>query len=95
MATERVIKVYEPEYSNFKAVAALLEATSPNGARYIVEDVYLDYGQNWMWTTICREGYMDCQVLNPREWELVYMADSLDDLYKAAKEIKNGKFFND
>ena len=92
---ERTIKCYEPEYRNFKAVAAILEAISEHNARYIVEDVYLDYGQNWMWTTICREGYMDCQVLNPREWEMIFFADSLESLYEAAKEVKNGKYFND
>ena len=92
---ERVIKAYEPCYQNLLAVAALLQATSAHGARYIVEDVYLDYGQNWMWTTICREGYMDCQVLNPREWQEIILADSIDEICKAAKMVKDGKWFND
>lgn len=91
----KVLAVCDKAYKNLLAVAQMLEAVSPNNAYYVVSDIYFDCGQDWMWTTICRMGYMDCQVLNPREWEMICLADSLEDLYNAANEVKNGKYFND
>ena len=49
-----VITRSEPEYKNLKMVAAMLEYESSNNSHYEVEDVYFDYGQDWMWTTITR-----------------------------------------
>lgn len=83
------------QYKNLIAVAAMLEAVSPNGATYVVEDVYFDLGQDWMWTTICRRGYRDCQVLCPRDWELVVMAQTVADLAAAAESIRNDRYFGD
>lgn len=73
----------------------MLEAVSPNGATYVVENVYFDYGQDWMWSTICRRGYDDCQVLCPRDWEKVIMAQTVADLAAAAESIRNDKYFGD
>lgn len=92
---ERVINRTEKEYLKLELVAKSLEIDSPNNAKYIVEDVYLDFGQNWMWTTICRYGYMECQVLCPRDWENIMMAETAEELIDIVKDIRNGKFFGD
>lgn len=92
---ERTLRREEQGFKNLCAVAAMLTALSPNDANYVVRDVYLDYGQDWMWTTILRRGYKECQVLNPREWENVVLANSLDDLTACVDDIRNGKWFGD
>lgn len=91
----KTLKVYDREYQNLLAVAAMLQAVSEHKCRYIVEDVYFDLGQDWAWTTICREGYMDCQILSPRQWDMICSSNTLEDLYNAIKEVKNGSYFND
>lgn len=92
---ERVINRTEKEYLKLELVAKALEMESPNNAKYIVEDVYLDFGQNWMWTTICRYGYKECQVLYPRDWENIMMAETAEELIDIVKDIRSGKFFGD
>ena len=89
---ERVIKPYEKEYDMLKLLASMLTAMSPNGIRYEVRDVYFDFGQNWMWTTICTD---DCQVLNPREWSDLLMCDTIEDVLNVYNEVVNGKYFSD
>lgn len=91
----RVINETEPEYKKFQIVAKMLAYDSVHGAAYTVEDVYLDYGQDWMWTTICRVGYRECQVLSPREWEDIMNAQSLEELIKCVRDIQNGDYFMD
>ena len=93
--TERVIRADEPEFQKLTAVAAVLEALSPNKAKYIVKDVYLDFGADWMWTTICRRGFRECQVLSPREWKAIMEIKTADDLAEIVKEIRNDKYFGD
>ena len=93
--TERTLNEFEREYTKLELVAKALEMASPNNAKYHVEDVYLDFGQNWMWTTIVRRGYRECQVLTPREWEEIMMAEGLDELAKIVEEIRNDKYFGD
>lgn len=93
--TERVISKNEREYKNLEFVAKALEISSPNNAQYIVEDVYLDFGQRWMWTTIVRRGFRECQVLSPREWEEIMLADGVRELAEIAEEIRNGDYFGD
>lgn len=92
---ERVIGFYEDEYCKLEAVAKLLQMESPNKARYVVENVYLDFGQDWMWTTICRKGYSECQVLNPREWKLIMDAQTAEDIAKIVRIIREDRFFGD
>lgn len=92
---ERVIKEYEQEYKNFQYVALALEIASPNNAKYEVGETYLDYGQGWKWTTIIRRGYKECQVLNPREWEKIWLATKLEKLNQIVEEIRNGTYFGD
>lgn len=91
----RVIHETEPEYKKLQIVAQMLTYDSVHRAAYTVEDVYLDYGQNWMWTTICRIGYAGCQVLSPREWEDIMNAQSLEELLKCVRDIQNDDYFMD
>lgn len=89
-------KMGSEEYKKLELVAGLLEFSSPNNAKYVVEDVYLDYGQGWMWTTICRKGYRECQVLNPRDWDnIIFNSTTIEDLVACVKEIRNDKYFGD
>jgi len=93
---ERTLERTERAYLKMELVAKALELASPNGAKYRVEDVYLDYGQDWMWTTIVRHGYKECQVLNPREWEdIVFYADDAHALATVVDNIRADKFFGD
>ena len=91
----KVIKRSDRAYENLLAVAAVLQATSKNKAKYIVRDVYFDLGQNWMWTTICREGYRDCQILSPRQWEEIILSTTASDIFECVKDIQEDKYFND
>lgn len=73
------------EYDLLKAFAKLLTENSPNHNTYYVKDVYLDAGQDWMWTTICNkeQGY---QALSPREWFEIVNEE------KPQKDIMNDTF---
>jgi len=93
--TERVIRIDEPEYKKLVAVASVLEMLSPNGAKYVVEDVYFDYGQDWKWTTICRKGFEDCQILSPRDWGDVMVIETAEDVALVVDHIRGGKYFAD
>ena len=88
----------EQEYKNLQAVASMLTATSKNGIIYQVRDVYLDLGQDWMWTTIVAidwENERSWQVLNPKEWKDIVIADGMVELMNTVQEIKAGQCFND
>lgn len=93
--TERTIKPDEKEYKKLETVAKVLELFSEHNAKYIVKDVYLDYGQDWMWTTICRRGWHDCQVLSPRDWKEIMAIENENDLALVVSRIRTGKYFND
>ena len=92
---ERILSKNEIEYSKLETAARMLESKSPNKAQYVIEDVYLDFGSNWMWTTIIRKGYRECQVLSPRDWENIMLADSFTELEQITDEIRNDKWFGD
>lgn len=89
--TERVLNPVTDAnlYNRFKAIASILTTYSPHNAIYVVEDVYLDYGQNWAWTTIVRKGYNECQILYPRDWQNIMEADTPEKLYKIIKDLMN------
>lgn len=82
-------------YKKLSAVAAMLEAVSPHDATYLVGDTYFDMGQKWMWTTIIRRGYRDCQVLDPKQWEHILEANTPDDLAKVTNDIISDEYFSD
>lgn len=89
---ERVIKPWERIYLNFEFVAMALEVDSINNWNYTVRDVYLDFGQDWVWTTICTDTH---QVLDPREWKLIYNAETTAELMEVVEIIKSDRFFQD
>lgn len=93
--TERTLNANEREYKNMMAVAKMLEALSPNEAIYEMKDVYLDLGADWMWTTICRRGFRDCQILCPRDWKAICMADTAAELAEIVDRIRADKYFAD
>ena len=92
---ERTLNRSEKAYKNMVAVAKMLEAVSANDAQYTVQDVYFDFGQDWMWTTICRRGYSECQILSPRQWKDIIFAETIEDLTACANDIRNDKYFGD
>ena len=55
------------EFKRLQKVAVALTKQSPNKHFYTVEDVYLDYGQDWKWTTIV-DTSIGAQILSPRDW---------------------------
>ena len=91
--TKRILRRDERAYKNIVAVAKMLEAFSAHEAKYEIRDVY--FGADWMWTTICRTGYRNCQVLCPRDWEKVVNAENATQLAEIVEEIRSGKYFND
>jgi hypothetical protein len=91
----KVVERDSREWRNLQAVAKLLEAESPNGATYDVREVYFDLGQDWMWTTIVRRGFYDCQVLCPRDWNSILAATSISDLANLAELIREEPDFLD
>lgn len=90
---ERIINKNEPDYQNFETVAEMLNLyAKAHGMqeRFYVEDTYLDYGQDWMWTTICStRGY---QLLYPVDWQEIYLAIDFDELIKAFEAIVERRF---
>ena len=93
--TECVLERNSVEYKRLVAVAKMLEAFSPNNARYVVRDTYLDFGQNWKWTTIIREEFHECQILSPRQWKDIMNADTPIALTECVEDIRNDKYFMD
>ena len=92
MLNPRIIEQSEKCYKNLEAVAKLLEATSKNNWKYEVRDIYFDFGQNWLWTTITCP---TCQVLNPKEWEQIVTANSVEEFAKIVKDIQSDVYFQD
>lgn len=75
-------------YKKLERVASFLTAMSPRGFRYYVGETYLDYGQDWKWTTILADNGEDgYQALNPRQQERIFFADSISELHKIAEDI--------
>ena len=64
----------QPEYHLLEELANKLMELSPNGFKYWIDDVYLDYGSRWMWTTVLAEDTISpyfqstYQAISPAEW---------------------------
>ena len=85
-------------FDNLMAVAKVLEATSKNGYLYTVEGCWEDYGAGMYWETIIQceaDGTHRCQILSPREHEMISMATNAKELFEAVERIKNGEYFHD
>ena len=96
---ERTLNKNEKAYKNLVAVAKMLEACNPNEMTYKVEEVYFDFGQDWMWTTIIEYGgqsvftRIGVQAINPREWREITLAETPAELAACAEAILNKNVF--
>ena len=67
------IKVYKPEDIEYQRLVDFCEELNVKTkeenlpATFYVKNIYFDFGQNWMWTTIC------CNYLNPKQHEIIAM----------------------
>lgn len=93
MAHYRVLEKTEQAYKNMEAVCAMLNALCQTDTEYRVEVTYLDYGQDWKWTTIVNN--KGVQVLCPRDWEYIEWANTVDLLARVTNEIRTGKYFRE
>ena len=94
----RVLSGDEKAFKNMQAIAQVLNALCENDKLvYVVKHTYLDFGQDWKWTTIIRKGgdLGDVQILNPRQWEKIEMARTLEDLTAIVADIRGGKYFHE
>ena len=68
---------------NFEMAATMLRFIVPE-TKFTVEETYLDYGAGMKWETILatREGIggTHYQMLSPRQWDELYMADTVFDI---------------
>lgn len=89
---ERRLQRNEQGYKNLMALAKILEAFASDVLEFEVEDTYLDYGQDWQWTTIIvyntekKDSVLGSyQLLNPRQWKEVVNATTAEELVEIAK----------
>lgn len=96
---ERILNPREKAYLNMTAVAAMLNALKPmdKNISYVVGDTYLDFGQDWKWTTIIRKGgeWGDVQILYPAEWQEIVMAETARDFADIVNGIRSEKYFHE
>lgn len=94
METIRIYTPGEPEYIQLERAAEELTRTSPNGTRFTVKDVYFDFGQRWMWTTIIatRSARHHWQALCPRDYEKILYSS---DIPATVAEITSDKYWYD
>ena len=87
---EQVLDQDSEEYKKFEKIADLLNEANiiytsgrhkGERAYFYVDDVYLDFGSDWKWTTIVRED--NVQVLSPADWLSIINEES------APEEIVN------
>ena len=61
----------------------------------VVDDIYFDFGQDWMWTTlVIGRSAQDSFQINPRQWEGLFgdckqFAESLESMIKSCNDIYN------
>ena len=81
------------EYKYMKAVCDKLNELSNGKAQYQMEDVYLDAGLDWMWTTIVQTGgWTNVQILNPKVWLDIVNGKPTDEV---VKDIRQGEYFSE
>ena len=80
---QRILEQDSNEYYRLEMFTKMLNRDSPNNHFYQLQETYLDFGQDWKWTTII-DTTVGCQVLSPRDWlEIVNEECSLEDLEKS------------
>lgn len=93
MGKLRILEKNEQAYKNMEAVCGILNALCKTDTVYTVGITYFDFGQNWKWTTIINNH--QTQILYPREWERIEVAETLQDLMQIVNDIRNGKYFRE
>ena len=93
MGNLRILEKTEQAYKNMEAVCAMLNALCKTDTEYWVGETWFDHGQGWRWTTIINNHRT--QVLNPREWEEIEVAQTGADLVRITDAIRNGKYFRE
>lgn len=89
----KTFPVGSEDRNKLTAVASILNVFTNAEHGFVVRDVYFDYEQNLMWTTIlCRKyyedhEYSDYQCLTPAEQLDIISAESIDDLAKISYDI--------
>ena len=84
-----MIRVYAPnsdEMVKLKLACYELEQLNPNGTRYTVEDIYFDFGQDWMYSGIVahRRDGASWQAVCPRDYERILLSH---DIRKTCEDI--------
>lgn len=90
---ERLLNREEQAYKNLQAVCGILNALCKTDTVYTVAPTYLDYGQDWKWTTIINN--KGVQILSPRQWEEIELANTANDLLRITNDIRNGEYFRE
>ena len=67
------------EYDRLEEAAEMMSQMSPNGWHYSVQNIYFDYGQGWMWTTVVCDHGDGYQALTPKEQASVVYGDLFDE----------------
>lgn len=95
--TECTLPFNSAEYKKLDMVAKMLTFDSPTGVHYYVDETYLDFGQNWTWTTIIarRSNRDEWQALDPREWKEIMRATSSSELAEIVKRNLADKYCPD
>ena len=93
---ETVLTPNMPEYKYIEAVTNQLNELSNGKVQYYIDDVYLDAGQDWMWTTIIAKSKSNLahtwQVLSPKQWLDIVNGKPTDEV---VKEIRSGEYFHE
>ena len=82
-----------PEYQKLKIAAQMLTTFSTKEIEFLVEDVYFDYGQDWIWTTIIAHDPKETgilhswQALSPRQQEPIILANNPLELANAVNDF--------
>lgn len=90
---ERILNKEEQAYKNMEAVCGILNALCKTDTVYTVGVTYLDFGQDWKWTTILNN--KGVQILNPREWQEIEVATTANDLVRIVEGIRGDKYFSE
>ena len=90
---ERILNKEEQAYKNMEAVCGILNALCKTDTVYTVGVTYLDFGQDWKWTTILNN--KGVQILNPREWTEIEVATTANDLVRIVEGIRGDKYFSE
>lgn len=83
MSAIRIYNTRETEYQTLKLFADMVNAVAFEekvGIYMEVHDTYFDYGQNWKYTTLLTEDFIEesrWQSFCPRDYELILNTDSI------------------